>query len=221
MRAQPLRAVAPSHRSSRLICRGGGLRPILTGDRKTDTRCLTLGAGSCSLPMILVVALLIRATLGLPYFAAGRRAFEPALHALQVSQYRIRTGTSAAADEEAQARRKWLLGWSRRAASALECAAGDCLGGPRPMMWNTCSSTRAQARRQVRPGITGWAQVKGRNALSWDEKFDLDVWYVDHVSLPVDLRILGLTLLRVMRPHGISQPGSATMPKFTGSASDE
>ena len=79
-----------------------------------------------------------------------------------------------------------------------------------------------QARRhEVRPGITGWAQVKGRNALTWAEKFELDDWYVDHLSFMTDLHILGLTLLRLVRPHGISQPGNATMPKFTGSAGNE
>jgi lipopolysaccharide/colanic/teichoic acid biosynthesis glycosyltransferase len=73
----------------------------------------------------------------------------------------------------------------------------------------------------VRPGITGWAQVKGRNAISWEEKFDLDVWYVDHVSFRLDMIIMALTLLRIVRPHGISEPGSATMSKFTGSARHE
>jgi sugar transferase EpsL len=79
-----------------------------------------------------------------------------------------------------------------------------------------------QARRHdVRPGITGWAQVKGRNALSWAEKFELDVWYVDNLSFVLDMKILGLTLAKIVRPQGISQPGSATMPKFTGNARDE
>jgi lipopolysaccharide/colanic/teichoic acid biosynthesis glycosyltransferase len=97
------------------------------------------------------------------------------------------------------------------------------LVGPRPLLMEYLPlyDSRQARRHEVRPGITGWAQVKGRNALSWPEKFDLDVWYVDRVSLAVDMKILGLTFLRLVRPHGISQPGSATMPKFTGNARDE
>jgi lipopolysaccharide/colanic/teichoic acid biosynthesis glycosyltransferase len=74
-----------------------------------------------------------------------------------------------------------------------------------------------QARRhEVKPGITGWAQVNGRNALSWEEKFDLDVWYVDHCGFLLDLKILRLTLLKVLRRDGISQGKDGTMPEFIG-----
>jgi hypothetical protein len=75
-------------------------------------------------------------------------------------------------------------------------------------------------RHDVLPGITGWAQVNGRNSLSWDEKFALDLWYVDHWSLGLDLRILALTLLRVVQSSGISQEGYATMPVFQGSKAE-
>lgn len=76
----------------------------------------------------------------------------------------------------------------------------------------------AQARRhEVRPGITGWAQVNGRNTLSWDEKFAMDVWYVDNWSLWLDMKILVLTLCKVLVREGISAQGEATMPRFTGS----
>ncbi len=71
-------------------------------------------------------------------------------------------------------------------------------------------------RHIVLPGITGWAQVNGRNAISWEEKFALDVWYVDHWSLALDLRILAMTLIRVFRREGISREGHATMPEFLG-----
>jgi lipopolysaccharide/colanic/teichoic acid biosynthesis glycosyltransferase len=93
------------------------------------------------------------------------------------------------------------------------------LVGPRPLLMEYLPLyTREQARRHdVRPGITGWAQVNGRNALSWEERFRLDVWYVDHRSLWLDLKILALTLARVLRPQGINQPGAATMSRFTGS----
>jgi lipopolysaccharide/colanic/teichoic acid biosynthesis glycosyltransferase len=94
------------------------------------------------------------------------------------------------------------------------------LVGPRPLLARYLDRyTPAQARRhEVRPGITGWAQVHGRNALTWEEKFALDVWYVDHVSLWLDLSILWRTLLVVLRREGISAPDHSTMPEFTGSA---
>jgi lipopolysaccharide/colanic/teichoic acid biosynthesis glycosyltransferase len=93
------------------------------------------------------------------------------------------------------------------------------LVGPRPLLMEYLSLySPEQARRHaVRPGITGWAQVNGRNAISWADKFALDVWYVDHRSLWLDLRILWLTVRKVLVRDGISAAGEATMPKFTGS----
>jgi len=93
------------------------------------------------------------------------------------------------------------------------------LVGPRPLLMEYLPLyTPEQARRHaVRPGVTGWAQVNGRNAVSWEERFRLDVWYVDHHSFWLDLRILWLTLLRVLRADGINEPGAATMSRFTGS----
>lgn len=90
------------------------------------------------------------------------------------------------------------------------------LVGPRPLLMEYLERyTPEQARRHsVLPGITGWAQINGRNALSWEEKFRFDVWYVDHWSLALDLKILWLTLLRVVRREGISHDGEATMPPF-------
>ena len=92
------------------------------------------------------------------------------------------------------------------------------LVGPRPLLPEYLPRYNEFQRRrhEVKPGITGWAQVNGRNALSWKEKFELDVWYVDNRSLWLDLRILWLTALRVLRPEGISQAGHATMPEFRG-----
>ncbi|MFL5518071.1 MAG: sugar transferase [Gemmatimonadales bacterium] len=92
------------------------------------------------------------------------------------------------------------------------------LVGPRPLLMEYLPLyTPEQARRhEVRPGITGWAQVNGRNAISWEEKFRLDVWYVDHRSLWLDLRILALTLARVLSGEGISEPGQATVTYFRG-----
>jgi len=92
------------------------------------------------------------------------------------------------------------------------------LVGPRPLLMEYLPLyTPEQARRhEVRPGITGWAQVKGRNRLSWEEKFKLDVWYVDNRSFWLDLRIISLTIVKVLNREGISHPGESTMPKFTG-----
>lgn len=93
------------------------------------------------------------------------------------------------------------------------------LVGPRPLLMEYLEFyTPEQARRhEVRPGITGWAQVNGRNALSWEEKFLLDVWYVDNRSFWLDMKILGMTVLKVFKSEGISQAGHVTMEKFTGS----
>jgi sugar transferase EpsL len=92
--------------------------------------------------------------------------------------------------------------------------------GPRPLRIEYLDLyTPEQARRhQVRPGITGWAQVNGRNTLSWEKKFEYDVWYVDHRNLRLDFKILGLTAIKVLRGEGISAAEHATMPPFTGSS---
>lgn len=93
------------------------------------------------------------------------------------------------------------------------------LVGPRPLLMSYLPlySPEQARRHEVRPGITGWAQVNGRNALSWEEKFALDVWYVDHQSLWLDCKILFLTVRKVLVRDGISAEGEATMPVFKGS----
>mgnify|MGYP006286179313 CR=1 FL=1 len=105
----------------------------------------------------------------------------------------------------------------------INVIAGDMsLIGPRPLLVRYLDRyTPEQARRhEVRPGITGWAQVNGRNAISWEEKFRLDVWYVDNLSFALDLKILWLTVQKVLRREGISSAGSATMQEFMGSTND-
>lgn len=93
------------------------------------------------------------------------------------------------------------------------------LVGPRPLLMDYLPlySAEQSRRHEVRPGITGWAQINGRNALSWDEKFKLDVWYVDNRSLWLDIKILWLTVRKVLVRDGISAAGEATMPRFVGS----
>lgn len=90
--------------------------------------------------------------------------------------------------------------------------------GPRPLLvqYLPLYTPRQNRRHEVKPGITGWAQVNGRNALSWEEKFELDVWYVDHVSFRTDLRILTMTVAKTVKADGISNEGHATMPYFKG-----
>lgn len=92
------------------------------------------------------------------------------------------------------------------------------LVGPRPLLMEYLElySEEQFRRHAVRPGLTGWAQVNGRNAISWEQKFEFDVWYVEHQSLRLDLHILWRTLILVLRGDGVSQAGHATMPKFTG-----
>jgi len=91
--------------------------------------------------------------------------------------------------------------------------------GPRPLLMQYLERyTVEQSRRhEVLPGITGWAQVNGRNAISWEEKFSLDVWYIDHWSFCLDIKIILLTIWKVISGEGISQPGRATMEEFMGS----
>lgn len=95
------------------------------------------------------------------------------------------------------------------------------LVGPRPLLMEYLPlySPEQARRHEVRPGVTGWAQVNGRNAISWDEKFALDVWYVDNRTLWLDLKIIWMTLRKVVKRDGISAAGEATMPKFTGNGS--
>jgi lipopolysaccharide/colanic/teichoic acid biosynthesis glycosyltransferase len=94
------------------------------------------------------------------------------------------------------------------------------LVGPRPLLveYLPLYSSLQNRRHEVKPGITGWAQINGRNAISWESKFELDVWYVDHMSLALDFKILFLTIKKVFKTEGISQQGHATMPVFTGAS---
>ena len=92
------------------------------------------------------------------------------------------------------------------------------LVGPRPLLVDYLDRySPEQARRhEVKPGITGWAQVNGRNAITWEEKFKYDVWYIDNWSLKLDIKIIIMTIMKVIKGEGISQPGQATMEEFKG-----
>jgi len=179
-------------------------------------------------PVFGLLALLVRVRLGAPVFFRQQR---PGLAGRPFSILKFRTMTDARDTEGnllPDAQRLPSSGRFLRSASLDELPElwnvlrGDMsLVGPRPLLMQYLQRySPEQARRhEVRPGITGWAQVNGRNALSWEEKFALDVWYVDHVSLPLDLRIIGATIGKIVKREGISQPGQATMEEFMGTHS--
>lgn len=119
---------------------------------------------------------------------------------------------------------KWLRGCSLDEFPELwNVLKGEMsLVGPRPLLMEYLPlyNERQTRRHEVRPGITGWAQINGRNSVSWDEKFEMDVWYVENQSLWLDVKILFLTVWKVVRRSGISADGDATMPRFEGSGED-
>jgi lipopolysaccharide/colanic/teichoic acid biosynthesis glycosyltransferase len=179
---------------------------------------------------LLALALLIRRKLGSPVLF---RQVRPGLHGKPFTMVKFRTMTDACGPDDAllpDAQRLTPFGLFLRASSLDELPElwnvlkGDMsLVGPRPLLMEYLPLyTREQARRHaVRPGITGWAQVNGRNAISWEDKFALDVWYVDHRSLWLDIKILWLTVKKVLVRDGISAAGEATMPKFMGSETQD
>nr|WP_290567576.1 sugar transferase [Algiphilus sp.] len=191
-----------------------------------DILAATVGLFVLAMPMILL-AVLVRRGIGSPILFRQQR---PGLGGRPFELIKFRTMTNA---RDAEGRllpdeqRLTALGKFLRSTSLDELPGlwnvlrGDLsLVGPRPLLMEYLPLyTPEQARRQeVRPGITGWAQVNGRNALSWEEKFALDVWYVDNGSIWLDIKILLLTIKKVVLREGISAEGEATMPRFEGSS---
>jgi lipopolysaccharide/colanic/teichoic acid biosynthesis glycosyltransferase len=182
-----------------------------------------LGAGLgliAALPLVAATALAVWLSLGRPIFIRQRRLGRGGAPFLILKFRTMREG------EGTDAERLSRFGRLLRASSLDELPQlwnvlrGDMsLVGPRPLLPQYLDRyTPEQARRhEVKPGLTGWAQVCGRNGLSWDERLSLDVWYVDHRSMALDLRILARTLPAVTSRRGISAPGFATMPEFGGS----
>ncbi len=174
---------------------------------------------------LLVLVWLVRCKLGSPVLC---RQVRPGLNGKPFEMVKFRTMTDERGADGAllpDAQRLTPFGLFLRASSLDELPElwnvikGDMsLVGPRPLLMEYLPLyTPEQARRhEVRPGITGWAQVNGRNAISWEEKFALDVWYVDHLSLWLDMRIVWMTVRKVLVRDGISAEGEATMPRFTG-----
>jgi lipopolysaccharide/colanic/teichoic acid biosynthesis glycosyltransferase len=177
------------------------------------------------LPMILLVCL-VASKIGRPIYFSQIR---PGLHGKPFSMIKFRTMSNELGSDGhllPDAQRLSGFGPFLRASSLDELPElwnvikGDMsLVGPRPLLMEYLPLyTEEQARRhEVRPGITGWAQVNGRNTISWEEKFKLDVWYVENQSFFLDVKILALTILKVIKRDGISAQGEVSMTKFTGS----
>jgi lipopolysaccharide/colanic/teichoic acid biosynthesis glycosyltransferase len=203
---QPQQAIAPSKRIFDLV--------------------LTILGGILISPLILLIALLVRVFLGSPVLFKHPR---PGYRGLPFTLYKFRTmrdAQDASGKPLPDAERLTGFGRFLRATSLDELPElynvmrGEMsLVGPRPLLMQYLDRyTPEQFRRHLTlPGMTGWAQVNGRNNVSWEDKFALDVWYVDHWSLWLDLKILLMTPLKVLRREGISQPGNATAVEFMGS----
>jgi sugar transferase EpsL len=177
-------------------------------------------------PLLLVVALLIRLKLGSPVLFRQQR---PGLNGMPFTIYKFRTMISRTHDEKGNIlsddKRLTPFGLWLRSTSLDELPElfnvlkGDMsLVGPRPLMTKYLDRyTPAQARRhEVKPGITGWAQIHGRNNITWEEKFEMDVWYVDNMSLWLDMKILFCTLWQVINRQNIAKQGHATVDEFMG-----
>lgn len=179
-------------------------------------------------PVLAVLAACVGFRLGYPIIFSQIR---PGRHGKPFRMFKFRTMTDARGQNGEllpDAQRLTRFGRFLRASSLDELPElwnvlkGDMsLVGPRPLLMEYLSlySPEQARRHEVRPGITGWAQVNGRNSLGWEEKFKLDVWYVDNRSFALDLRILWLTMLKVLKRDGISAAGEATMPRFDGTGS--
>jgi sugar transferase EpsL len=194
------------------------------GKRLLDILLVIPALGILS-PILGGVALLVRYKLGTPVLF---RQLRPGWHGTPFTLYKFRTMTEtrdSAGNLLPDSERLTAFGKFLRSSSLDELPElwnvlrGEMsLVGPRPLLMEYLTYyTSKQARRhKVRPGLTGWAQVNGRNALTWEEKFDLDCWYVDNYNLALDLKIIFLTILSLIKRKGINHPGQATMEKFTG-----
>jgi len=192
--------------------------------RALDILCASLGL-LLLLPIFVYVGLLIRRDMGSPVIFSQIR---PGYHGKPFKMVKFRSMNDSKVPNGVpltDAERLTPLGSKLRSSSIDELPElwnvlkGDMsLVGPRPLLMEYLPlySPEQARRHEVRPGVTGWAQVNGRNAISWEEKFALDIWYVDNRTIWLDLKIIWLTILKVLKRDGISAAGEATMPKFTG-----
>jgi lipopolysaccharide/colanic/teichoic acid biosynthesis glycosyltransferase len=191
---------------------------------------LALGGVILLGPLMGTIALLVWAALGSPVLFRQQR---PGLHGKPFILYKFRTMTQAqdgAGNLLPDEQRLVRIGRFLRSTSLDELpelfnvVRGDMsLVGPRPLLVQYLDrySPEQMRRHEVRPGITGWAQVNGRNAITWEQKFALDTWYVDHLSLGLDLKILWLTTWKILKREGINPPGQAAMPEFMGESDQQ
>lgn len=193
--------------------------------RILDLTLTSLGL-TCAAPLLPVLFLLLRIKHGAPVLFKQQR---PGLNGRPFLMYKFRTMTDRRDSEGellSDAGRLTPLGRFLRRTSLDELPElfnvlkGDMsLVGPRPLLMEYLPlySPEQARRHDVRPGITGWAQVNGRNAITWEEKFKLDVWYVDNQSFWLDIKILWMTMVKVLKREGITQEGHATTDYFKGS----
>jgi len=177
-------------------------------------------------PIILAVALMVRFKMGAPILFTQQR---PGLHGKSFYLYKFRTmqdlqdkhGNLLSDEMRLTAFGKFLRKYSLdEFPQLINVVKGEMsLVGPRPflMEYLPLYTKEQMTRHNVKPGITGWAQVNGRNTLTWEEKFEMDIWYAENHNLLLDLKILTMTAHKVLKKEGISQQGQVTMEKFTGS----
>lgn len=177
-------------------------------------------------PFLIIIAILVRLKLGAPVLFTQQR---PGLHGRPFYLYKFRTmsdlkdehGNLLSDEMRLTAFGKFLRKYSLdEFPQLINVVKGDMsLVGPRPFLMEYLSlySDEQMIRHYVKPGITGWAQVNGRNAITWEEKFKMDIWYVKNHNLFLDLKILLMTAIKVIKKEGITQKGQVTMEKFTGS----
>ena len=180
-------------------------------------------------PVMVVISIFVRIFIGKPIFFSQLR---PGFKGRPFLMVKFRTMTNLRNDEGkllSDEKRITKFGSFLRKSSLDELPElfnvlkGDMsLVGPRPLLMDYLPryNSHQSKRHNVRPGITGWAQINGRNAISWEDKFNLDVWYVENYSFWLDMRILLITIKKVIKREGISADGEATMPPFQGSDSD-
>lgn len=181
-------------------------------------------------PLIIFISILIWFKLGSPIFFKQSR---PGLHGKPFNMYKFRSMLDAVdsnGQQQPDDKRLTNFGKILRSSSLDELPGlinvlrGDMsLVGPRPLLMEYLPlySSEQARRHEIRPGITGWAQVNGRNAISWEDKFKLDVWYVDNCSMILDLKIIFLTLIKVIKKDGVSAKDHVTMPKFEGTKNEK
>jgi sugar transferase EpsL len=198
------------------------------GGKRLFDFLITVPAVIILLPLLVGVAVVVGLTIGFPVLFCQLR---PGLRSKPFTIYKFRTMTNSC-DTQGKllpdADRLTAVGRFLRSTSLDELPElfnvlkGDMsLVGPRPLLMQYLErySLEQKRRHEVRPGITGWAQVNGRNALTWEEKFALDVWYVDHYSFWLDVKILALTVWKIIKREGITEPGQATAQEFMGNHS--